>query len=218
MHFIKMKTHRQSHFFSLVARSLGSSVLLGGLLAACSVSSSSTVPKLPSNPNSGLNYANQDYVVTEGLAEIQGEQAYHYQVDFRLTDGDFSFVLIPYYIGNFLYYTNDWISRNNSIEVFAELYSDGATSFTTANFDFAANEDGSVGEPSRAGQSYFQNAYLAIDVNGDKETNEDEEIQVVGGTIILSGDAPNYTMSLDLQLTNGQPVKGSFQGDFLVVD
>jgi len=218
MQLIKKKTDRQASYLSLVARSLINSVLLGALLAACSSSSSSNLPKPPSNPNTGLSYANQVYAISKGLAEIQGEQAYHYQVDFRLTDGDFSFISIPYYIGDFLYYTNYWISLNNSIEVFAELYSDGATSFTTASFDFAANADGSVGEPSRAGQNYFQNAYVAIDVNGDRETNEDEEIQVIGGTIGLSGNAPNYTMSLDLQLANGQTVKGSFQGDFLVVE
>lgn len=70
------------------------------------------------------------------------------------------------------------------------------------------------------GEFFFNEAYVAIDTNGDKELEDEDEVAVTDGTIQVSGTYPEYTLVYDLTLANGTALRGSFvfDSDNAVID
>lgn len=203
-------------------------IVLAVLLSLAACSSAPTASNLPNpsnptnpsnpNPSNGLNFGATTYVIDKGLAELQGERAYHYQVDLSVTDGTFVPITYYIYVGDIPIAYTYWIAADATAEVFVEMYSDGAKSFNEGTFEFVAPTEGEVGEPSRIGQNYFKDAYVGIDTNASNTVEEDEEIKVIGGSITLVGALPDFSMSFDLQLANGMSAKGVYKGSFTVID
>lgn len=181
------------------------------LLSSCSEDADD-----PINPTAAPNqvsYNATKYSLQNGLLNNYGETDNHYNIDFSVSDGLFIPILND--LGNgFL--TTIWLTSEATIEVAAELYAPGTDGFRTGTFEYTSLPESEVDDVRLVGQYFFNEAYVAIDTNGDVELDEDEEIRVIGGTIQVSGTYPRYTLVYDLALANGATLRGSYQDEFVV--
>ena len=166
-----------------------------------------------SNDNT-LVYGEQSYPMDAGMFRIDGGTENHYHVDIATTDGS----ITPTYVnvGNLV--IPIWRPLGEKVEFWAEMYSAGTTSFTTGTFEFSTTTEQEVDDPSLKDISFFNEAYVGFDADGDNVVREEEEIMVSGGTITVKGSYPDYEILFDLQLENGRSVTGSYSGEFTVID
>ena len=179
------------------------------ILVACSGDGTQGVGQPSSN---AVVYNGSSYPVAQGLADAYGETATHYNVDFGFTDGYFS----PYTDYTDSVPVTTWINNSVRTELDLELYSPGTDGFRTGTFAYTPLSIDETDDPSLVGAYFFNEAYVGFDTNGDNEVLEAEEVDVTGGTVTVSGTAPNYQVTFNLQLANGLTVTGSFAEEFIV--
>jgi hypothetical protein len=70
------------------------------------------------------------------------------------------------------------------------------------------------------GRSFFFDARLAIDLNGDGqvESADGEFLDVVGGSVNVDIVGPEYVVSFQFELENGRSAQGAFRGDFIQIN
>jgi hypothetical protein len=160
-------------------------------------------------------YDNTSYSLENGLANDYGtiDSDNHYNIDFSVSDGLFIPFLVDIGTGILVQL---WSVSEGTIEVHAELYSPGPDGFKTGTFAYTPLPEDEIEDPSLIGQYFFQDAYVAVDADGDQVLSEDEEITVTGGTIEVSGTSPRYTVMYNLALANGKTLRGSFSDEFAV--
>ena len=181
-----------------------------GILSACGPGSPGRMPGSGESGANALQYGGSSRLLSNGILELYEAEGYHYNYDITLTDG--SFFPISYFVGDFLY--TYWAAGSDEAEIYAELFAAGAT-FQPGTFTYAPPTSG-PGSPLRPGQNYFEEAYVGVDLNGDKEIGENEELQVTGGTLTVAGSPPNLSVSFDVQLTNGLRAQGAYSGEFFM--
>ena len=137
----------------------------------------------------------------------------HYNIDFSVSDGLFIPFLVD--LGTGILVTLYSVSEG-TIEVTAELYSPGAEGFKTGTFSYTPLSEEEINNPSLIGEYFFQDAYVAIDTNGDQDLSEDEEIPVTGGTVQVSGISPNYEVVYNLTLANGERLRFAYNNGFFL--
>ena len=171
---------------------------------------------VPSAKNQ-VTYKNTQYPLENGLADVYGtiDSDNHYNIDFSVSDGLFIPFLTDLGTGILI---NLWTISDGTIEVAAELYSPGTDGFKNGTFAYSSLSNDEVNDASFIGKYFFNEAYVAIDVNGDGDLAEDEEIAVTGGTIEVSGTSPQYTLVYDLILADGETLQGSFSDEEFAVD
>ena len=155
-------------------------------------------------------YSGSSYPLAQGLADVRNDTTYHSNVDFTIIDG---------YFTSFTDTTNGfpvvkWLANESQVELDLELYSPGG-GFLPGTFGYTPL---TADDPSLIGASFFNASYAGFDTNGDDEVSEAEEIDVVGGSVTVSGSAPNYQLAFNLQLANGLFATGSYAGEFIVDD
>jgi len=111
-------------------------------------------------------------------------------------------------------YESSWGVYDGSLLVALGLASASTTSFEVGTFEFSTNPDivptSGLNELTSGGVIYDSNE------NGEIEKNE-EESTITGGTVTITGIKPNWSVSIDLILKNGQSVVGQFDGDYYVL-
>ena len=185
-------------------------LITASLLASCSGDGDNTTT--PEQTNT-LQYNTTDYPVDYGLLRYNGTPGNHISIKVGVTDGDYYPIDIP----NGSFTTTLWPIEDGTIEVYAILYSPGTDSLTTGTYTFDDRGRSGSSEADLADQAYFSEAYVAIDADGDQDLVEDEETKVIGGTIEMSGTEPGYEFIYDLQLADGSTLRGTYDGDVLVI-
>lgn len=191
-----------------IKRSLSLLSLL--IFAACSGEGTGSVGQPSGN---ALTYNGTSYPLAQGLADVYADTANHYNIDFALTDGYFT----PFTDYGSGFPITIWLTNEARVEFSVELYSPGQDTFRTGTFFYSPVTDEGVDDPSLVGAYFFNAAsYVGFDIDGDNEVAESEEVAVVGGSVTVTGVAPNYQLAFDLQLANGLTVTGSYAGEFIV--
>lgn len=185
------------------------------VLLICSCASDEDDNAVTPSATNQVLYDNTQYSLENGLANDYGtiDSDNHYNIDFSVSDGLFIPFLVD--LGTGILVTLYSVSEG-TIEVTAELYSPGAEGFKTGTFSYTPLSEEEIDNPSLIGEYFFQDAYVAIDTNGDQDLSEDEEIPVTGGTVQVSGISPNYEVVYDLTLANGERLRFAYNNGFFL--
>jgi hypothetical protein len=109
-------------------------------------------------------------------------------------------------------------ASGRDVELYAELFSSGTTSFNTGTFTFI-DDDNINSAADIAGKNFFVSAEIWIDTNGDEVGDENEYFDVTGGTTTVSGGTNNnYTIEYDVTFDNGTSVAAKYTGTFTYFD
>jgi|GEM_PF-6363592 len=193
------------------------------LLAACSseggpdeaVQPSDPPPSNPPSAGEGavageVTYAGVSYPIVAGQVEEYRSES-HSRVDATFTDGAF----FPIVVGNVTF----WSASSERAEWYAELFSPGRDGFRDGTFEHVANVDGAIVDPAARSTFFFGNAYVAIDQNGNGQVDDDENIDVAGGTIsVRANGRGGVQVELDVMLVDGQRVAGRYDGAIGVIE
>lgn len=95
------------------------------------------------------------------------------------------------------------------------MYSPGTAALSGGRFSYASrntDED----DPALASSFFFKKGKFAIDLNNDGQidSDDDEFLDVTGGTMTLTVSGAFYTVEFDWTVENGVNAAGSFTGDF----
>ncbi|WP_207433504.1 hypothetical protein [Sabulibacter ruber] len=121
----------------------------------------------------------------------------------------------------------DTVTKTLSVKAALDMFllSSGTTTFKTGTFDYVNLDDeidfedeesvAAATAKYRDKNLILQTAFL-LDSNNDEEFDEDTEVfEVTGGSITVSGTAPNYTIECDVQLQNNNGLKAHYSGEVL---
>jgi hypothetical protein len=107
--------------------------------------------------------------------------------------------------------------------VFTELASAGASEFKTGTFQYMNDdEDDNLSdaqlEAKYKDKSFFVDARVYIDTNGNKKLKEETPIRANGGTVKVAKSGNTYTIEYNLTLENGKTLKGRNASTFTKVN
>ena len=151
-----------------------------------------------------LVYAGTSYPIVAGLAE-EYRSDNHSRVDATFTDGAF----FPVVVGNFTYR----LASSVHAEWHAEFFSPGLDGFRDGTFDHVDDAERTASDPAARSSFFFGNAHVGIDLDGNDQVDDNENIDVVGGRIAVGANGRGgVTIELDLMLVNGERVVGGYDG------
>lgn len=181
-------------------------------LTACSESNSLPVQSPASS--SSVTYAGNSRTLNAGIVDIIGENYGHYRIDIQLSDGTFQIAL--YTLQGFLY--SYWFSPDDTVSFSADLYAASSDSFSARRFEYVdINQIRSSDDT--LGRSVFSQANVGWDFNSDGNVDDDEELDIVAGTIDVTGSEPTELhLSFDVLLSDGQRASGAYVGVLVLVD
>ena len=133
----------------------------------------------------------------------------HSNSEFSLTDGEFYSTQVVLF-GNL---DLIWRARDAKFWFYADMYSPGTDAFRAGTFTYmppSTDED----DPSLSQQFFFKDGRFAFDLDENGDFEDDEYLDVTGGTITLSDQTADYTFSLELTLENGKTIAGTYSGNF----
>ena len=158
-----------------------------------------------------IKYDNKNYKLSRGLEDVFDAVDNHSSSQINITDGEFDStrVIID---GNF---DLIWTVKNSTMWLYADMYAPGFNGLSEGVY-ISRSKTSNVNDPSVANNHFFKNGILAIDLNNDgKIENDDNEfIEITGGTVTVKVTGDVYNMDFYLILKNGQQVRGNFKGDF----
>ncbi|WP_114779208.1 hypothetical protein [Botryobacter ruber] len=198
-------------FFAPVLKACA--LLIVFLSVSCKDDSEHVSPVLSNTEYSNAKYTIKNGFIQDGGAvdiflDSEAEHTTHYNYNLILTDGT------P------VFEDNDVVSMNDGkIVISALLLSPGTAAFKTGVFEYDDWSDHLDLEEEDLiaryqNKYFFPLAMVFTDTDGDKNWQEETAALVTGGTIKVSGTAPNYTTEYDLILLGGKTLKGSFAGKF----
>jgi hypothetical protein len=163
---------------------------------------------------STLEYNNKKHNLESGgilksqTTTMFGTTPTHKNYDFYTTDGEF----VTNSAGEFL-------NISGSVVAFAELNSPNTTEFQTGVFQYIdSSEDFKLSEETLKakydGKSFFTYAYIIAESKNNALLNFSNKIDVMSGTITVSGSKPNYTIEYMLVLENGKTASGKYSKGF----
>lgn len=146
--------------------------------------------------------------VDYSLRSFFGNASTHKNVDFYTIDGDFVTSK-----------TGSLLDIKGKSVVFVELNSPNLDLIENATYNFIDDSKDSGLSNSElstkyAGKYFFSNAYVIASTQSASLLTFSENIDVVSGTVKISGLKPNYLITYDLVLENGKTLKGSYAGNF----
>jgi hypothetical protein len=158
-----------------------------------------------------VNYGGQIYALSAGLEEVFRPDDNHSSSQLNISNGEFYSVQVPL-MGQLKLI---WRARNATVWLYVNMYSPGTAALSGGTFSFAprnTNED----DPVLASSYFFKKGKFAIDLNGDGQIESDDEefLNVTGGTMTLTVSGALYTVEFNWTLENGVNATGSFSGDF----
>ena len=116
-----------------------------------------------------------------GLAE-EYRSDNHSRVDATFTDGAF----FPVVVGNFTYR----LASSVHAEWHAEFFSPGLDGFRDGTFDHVDDAERTASDPAARSSFFFGNAHVGIDLDGNDQVDDNENIDVVGGRIAVGANGP----------------------------
>lgn len=161
------------------------------------------------NSSSNLNIDGQNFTITDAKATDNYRFYYdtHSEFEFSFADGPITVSAEPdsYY---------GFETENASLSMSLAMSSLGNT-FQNGVYQFDENFD--INPPSF---SFFDSFTIYVDGNNDNDFFDaaDKIFYAVGGTVTVSGTAPNYTLVFDVTLNNGDDFQYTYNGGFDYVD
>ncbi|MBC3540683.1 hypothetical protein ACFSC6_12405 [Rufibacter sediminis] len=169
----------------------------GFLTASCGDDDEESLPSLSNQ----LEYYDMMYDLTLGATFDGGPTGFssndtHFGRVFLVTDAD---------------------NIGERVNLVFDTYSLGTSGFKAGRFDYGSIAGLTSAQRSAAygNRSFFVNSYLVVDLNDDEELDNSEVVMITGGTVTISGTAPEYTLECDVVLENGQTVRAQYTGDFI---
>ncbi len=160
--------------------------------------------------DSSLVVNERRFPLDAALGDVWGVQGEHFNVNFTLTDGQFT--IMPTSVGEEIY--NLLVPAEATAIVYAEMFSPGDQfSFVTYSYSSLGASGGVL-----AGNAFFSNAYVGFDVDRSGDVDEDETLSVVGGTIEFTGILPDIELQFSVTLENGLLAEGHYTGLFDFTD
>lgn len=150
------------------------------------------------------------YPLNSALGDIWGVENDHYNVDFTLTNGQFlvSRSEIDGVTHSLL------VPVQATATMFAELYSPGdSLMFVTYSYSSLETDNAAL-----AGNAFFNRTFVGVDTNNSGDIENDEKVDVIGGTIEFTGTLPDIELRFSLTLANGQTAEGHYTGLFDFAD
>ncbi len=160
--------------------------------------------------DSSLVVNERNFPLDAALGDVWGVQGEHFNVNFTLTDGQFT--IMPTRVGEEIY--NLLVPAEATAIVYAEMFSPGDQfSFVTYSYSSLGASGGVL-----AGNAFFANAHVGFDVDRSGDVDEDETLSVVGGTIDFTGFVPDIEVQFSVTLENGLLAEGHYTGLFDFTD
>ncbi|MFK7997523.1 MAG: hypothetical protein AB8B87_25585 [Granulosicoccus sp.] len=156
--------------------------------------------------DSALHVNNTRYPLDSALGDIWGQRGEHFLIEYTLTDGNFSLETVVL----------DGQSHQVLVPALAtailhvDVYSAGR-SFEYESYGFVP---AGGGVNVAAGVGYFSNAYVGVDTDDDGRVSDQEQIDVIEGTVNFLGSPPDISLNFSMTLINGQQVTGDYTGLF----
>ena len=182
--------------------------------------SSQTDPPSPALVNT-LIYDGREFALTHGLEEVFRSSTNHANSELNIANDEFALTVIDVGFRR----TEIWRPRDETAWAYFNINSPGPNAtIGTSGLKAGTYEwqPDSVDENSTAmiGRSFFFDARLAIDLNGDGqvESADGEFLDVVGGSVNVDIVGPEYVVSFQFELENGRSAQGAFRGDFIQIN
>ncbi len=174
------------------------SMLAFGLLTTVSCTDDDNTPAPTPLPEDAVAYNGKNYDIDNGAVIDWGTWENHYNYDFFLTDGEMDF--------------ENETAIGATVMIYAELWSPGTESFSTGTFTFDNSGD-------TDGKRFFETTLVVMDTNNNGELDEDDDqLTVKAGTIKVAGSDADFTVEMDVTLSNDKPMKGKYSGTFDVFE
>lgn len=163
-----------------------------------------------------IRYAEATYTLEQGLLNFIISNDNYHNTDVVLTDGSLNVTYIN--LGGFL--AAQWYPENYGISLDFSLYAPPGEALPTGRYTFGGlREDDVRDDPAKAGGMYHAASFITLDTNGNKDwDSSDTDIAVTGGFVEVGGTYPDYAVTFDLQLEDGNSLQGSYQGEYLLDD
>lgn len=110
----------------------------------------------------------------------------------------------------------DWGIYSASFVLSVELASATAEQFEVGTFEFMATDN--PNDSAFTGMNTMFRGVVFYDTNSSGGIDSlGEIIDVTGGNITITGERPNWSISADVSLSNGETMMGQFDGDYIDV-
>lgn len=179
-------------------------------LLATSILSCSSDDDSNSNNATGINVDGTDYTITDAKAvdNFNFFSETHAEYNFVLASSAIEVTAIP---GSVFGFTTDnaKFALNLSIASLGTTFQNGVYQYDE-NFGFE--------EPNF---NFFDGLTIYIDGNQDGQYNnptQDKFLIATGGTVTVSGTAPNYVLAFDVTLSNNQTLNFTYNQGFDYID
>jgi hypothetical protein len=129
----------------------------------------------------------------------------HAEFDFLMTNGNLTILAEPMsYFG--------FEATNASILLNVQMFSNN-TEFSNGVYTYIQN--GNISNPL-PGSNFFSQLGIQIDGNNNNDLNDpqDRYLTATSGTISVSGTSPNYTLEIDVILSNNENFRYTYSGGF----
>lgn len=129
----------------------------------------------------------------------------HAEFDFLMTNGTLTILAEPMsYFG--------FEATNASILLNVQMFSNNTT-FSNGVYTYLQNGD--ILNPQPA-SNFFSQLGIQIDGNNDNDFNDTQDIYLtaIAGTVSVLGTSPNYTLSIDVTLSNNENFRYTYNGGF----
>lgn len=108
----------------------------------------------------------------------------------------------------------DWGIYNGSFVLSVELGSASVGNFESGVFEYVGIEDPDSMNHVGMNTIFYGTIFYDNNRSGTIDAT-DEIVQVIGGNISIVGNRPNWSISIDVQLDNGENMSGYFNGDYI---
>lgn len=166
-----------------------------------------------------LVYNDTARTLDTGIVDVINDARGHLEVDFNISDGEYQ--LSFYQANGFLY--SYWFGMNETVSFNVDLYSPSTAELMPGTYHYVDISDIRDGD-STLGQAVFSQASVGWDFNGNGYVDDDEELDIVAGTVLLNinGNSDQSletaTLSWNVLLVDGNRSTGSYSGGFELVD
>ena len=168
----------------------------------------STTPK-----GNELWYGEMVYPVSKGLEEVFKKHPNHSASQLNITDGEFYQTQVSI-MGNLNYI---WRAKDASVWLYVKMYAPGSKGLTTGTYTIKPNKT-DIDLPSLANTTFFKKGKIAIDLNKNGKLDKGVEyFKIIDGSINVEVEGVRYMTEFDVQLGNGENVKGRFKKNFVQV-
>ncbi len=184
------------------------------LLSLSARSETNDTSERPESTASQLTYAGNVQGLESGIVDIINNSRGHYQYDIQVSNGEFQIGF--YTLQVFLY--SYWFAVDDTATFTTDLYAALANSYTPGRYQYVDISKIRNSEET-LGQSVFTQANVGWDFDNDGNVSSDEELDVVDGTIDVTGTTINTMhITFGVLLSNGERATGAYSSPFELME